>query len=441
MTELVRAYAQDNMSDGARRGMEAARLIWDDDPEIDAIIDPRTPVFARAMINSSVTILKSSRGLIKKMIQRAAAAAEDLAVAQFQGLVEVIQNADDVRATEVRFALREAESGRQLLIVHNGDPVTCHNVLGMALPFLTTKTERRDQRGRFGIGLKTLRRIASSIAIHSAPYHFSGDQLLFDWVEPEPGLPGFYAPATDTLLVLDVNEKFEVVELKNWFEEWQDDGLLFLACVDRFRWCDLNGVIVAERRLNFDAWSDAGYNRLYDDVIALKTRRVRGPTDSWTVWRGTLKVPEDLHPAHKARSGTTDLSVAIADGGTRPTLYIGFKTLVPISLPFSLDAHFDPSTSREAVIENRWNNWLIDRFADLVTEVACGLLRLDPKRAWSLIPLAVERVGKDEDRWLPGRFAQAFSATPKATGCLGLAVHMLQYSGHVIGHGPEFPCA
>lgn len=104
----------------AELGAEAARLIWDDAPEAGAIRDPRTPEFARAMIDTSVSILRSSRGLIKKMIDRAAAGAEDLAVAKFQGIIEVIQNADDVRAMEVRFALKDAPDGQQLLIVHNG---------------------------------------------------------------------------------------------------------------------------------------------------------------------------------------------------------------------------------------------------------------------------------------------------------------------------------
>jgi hypothetical protein len=178
---------------------------------------------------------------------------------QFQGLIEVIQNADDVRAAVVCFALRETKTGRQLLIVHDGEPVTCHNVLGMALPFLTTKTERKDQRGRFGIGLKTLKRIATSAAIHSAPYHFSGDQLHFDWVEPEPALPGFYDPQTDTMLVLDLREDFDEVELRDWFDAWEDEGLLFLASVSSFRWCNLSGATIAERTLAFEPWIEAGY--------------------------------------------------------------------------------------------------------------------------------------------------------------------------------------
>jgi hypothetical protein len=157
-------------------GLAAARLIWDDAPGVEAIEDPRSATFSQTVVDELARLLATSPGVLKKMMTGAASAAEDLNVGQFQGLVEVIQNADDVRATEVRFALREVSDRRQLLIVHNGQPVVCQNVLGMALPFLTTKTNRVDQRGRFGIGLKTLKRIATSIAIHSSPYHFSSDQ-------------------------------------------------------------------------------------------------------------------------------------------------------------------------------------------------------------------------------------------------------------------------
>jgi hypothetical protein len=79
--------------------------------------------------------------------------AEDLNFEAFQGLVEVLQNADDLGATTVRFGLvAEGESPR-LLIVHDGSPVTCHHVLAMTLPYLTTKSGDADQKGRFGIGL------------------------------------------------------------------------------------------------------------------------------------------------------------------------------------------------------------------------------------------------------------------------------------------------
>ncbi len=172
--------------------------------------------------------LQDTPSLIKNMIEQASAGAEGLAIAQFQGIIEVIQNADDVLATEVRLALRNTSKSRQLLIVHNGEPVTCHNVLGMALPYLTTKTDRTDQRGRFGIGMKTLKRIANSVAIHSAPYHFSGNLLQFSHISAETAIPAFYDPAIDTMLVIDLNKELEEEDLSS---NGSMHGTMTVSCV------------------------------------------------------------------------------------------------------------------------------------------------------------------------------------------------------------------
>ena len=233
-------------------GLQAAKLIWEDGPDLDELHDPRTSEFASAVIDGLSAALADAPGAIRKMMISASHAAEDLNVGQFQGLVEVIQNADDVRANEVRFMLRNNDGKSQLMVVHDGQPVACQHVLGMALPFITTKLQRIDQRGRFGIGLKTLRRIASAIAVHSAPYHFTGDQLSLARVEPEPGLPGFYDPASDTLLVLNLYDNFVPEELKNWFEGWEEDGLIFLGSVDRFRWCEAEGQPRLDRSVEKD---------------------------------------------------------------------------------------------------------------------------------------------------------------------------------------------
>jgi hypothetical protein len=408
MADLAETKLHHPSEGDAERGAEAARLIWEDGPEVEALIDPRTPAFARAVIDGLSHALHGSPGVIKKMMKNAQHAAADLNVSRFQGLVEVIQNGDDLSATEVRFALREHGGSQQLLVVHNGFPVTCQHVLGMSLPYLTTKTNRIDQRGRFGIGLKTLDRIAEAIAVHSAPYHFSGNQLSLAGRDPEPALDGFYDSTKDTLLVLDLKADFDELAFKEWFDSWEDDGLLFLGSVGRFRWCTIDGATIAEKTLKFETWKDPGFVSIHDGVLKISQRRVRSATRAWTVWKATVSVPVHLHPAHKARSDTTNLSIALPDRAANGTLYIGFKTLVPVGLTFSLDGQFDPSTAREGAIENPWNNWLIDCCADLVTDVATGLLASDPLLAWALIPLEHERVGKDEDRWLRGRFDGAF---------------------------------
>ncbi len=404
MTGAAEASLDDFTESDLERGAAAARLIWDDSAAADQLTDPRTPVFAHAVIDGLAAYLAASPGAMKKIMRNATQGAADLNVSQFQGLIEIIQNADDLRATEVRFAFRDNGERRQLLIVHDGQPVTCHHVLAMALPYLTTKTHRTDQRGRFGIGLKTLNRIALSIAIHSEPYHFSGHQTSLSRLEPEPALPGFYDPDRDTLFAIDLAQEFDDDGLKVWFKTWEDDGLLFLASVQRFCWCAIDGSIVAQKVLNFGGWSDAGFTSRHASITAIQRRRVESLSQAWTVWRATVNVPEKLHPSHKARSDTTDISVAVPDRPSTGRLYVGFKTLVPVGLVISLDGQFDPSTTREAIIENPWNAWLIERCADVAGDIATGLLLSEPSAAWTLIPLARERVGKEEDKWLRDLF-------------------------------------
>lgn len=125
------------------KGENAARLIIENDPTSTDINDPRTIEFANAMIDTAASKLKNAAGILKDLVERAAASAEGLAVATFQGIIEVIQNADDVRATQVWFALRSTNTGKQLLLVHDGAPVTCLNVLGMVLPYQTGLTPPR----------------------------------------------------------------------------------------------------------------------------------------------------------------------------------------------------------------------------------------------------------------------------------------------------------
>lgn len=389
-------------------GARAARMIWDDQPGVDDLIDPRTPVFANAVVTGLGSALASSPGALKRMMRGAAAAAEDLNVEPFQGLTEVIQNADDLRAPEVRFAFRETDAGRELLIVHNGQPVACQHVLGMALPFVTTKTNRTDQRGRFGIGLKTLKRIADDLAIHSAPYHFSGDQLSVQVVPAEEPLPGFYDPATDTMIVLRLKPDFSEDGLKAWFAEWEDDGLIFLTWVSSFRWCDLAGATLEGRTLTFSAWEKIALVGGRASIAALSRREIQSTAASWTVWRATLPVPGHLHPAHKARAEETRISIAVPSSAGAGSLYVGFKTRVAVGLSFSLDAQFDPSTTREALIESPWNNWLIERCGDVLGEIAYGRMLSAPKDAWRFVPVAVDYIGNEGDRWLRGGFAKSF---------------------------------
>jgi hypothetical protein len=397
-------------------GEAVAELIWKDDPAAAAVVDPRTSAFASAVIEQFSNFLAHTPGVIKKQMRSAASAAEDLNVEPFQGLVEVIQNADDLGATEVRFAVRKGAEKTELLIVHNGAPVTCHHVLAMALAFLTTKTNQPDQRGRFGIGLKTLRRIAASISIHSAPYHFSGDQSALHSLASEPVIPGFYDATRDTMVVLELKPDFEEDKLRIWFDAWGDDGLVFLSSVARFQWLNLDGELVADRRLTVTQRVTIKPALAFENMLELRHREARGSTESWDIWSAIFPVPAQLKPAHKSRSETARVSIAVPNEGSAGALFIGFKTRVPVDVSFLIDAPFDPSTARETMVENALNGWLIERCGELIAEVAAIMMLSEPMKAWRLVPVSSEHIGGEADRWLRGAFAASFAQARQVLG-------------------------
>lgn len=106
--------------------------------------------------------------------------------------------------------------------------------------------------------------------------------------------------------------------------------------------------------------------------------------------------------------------MAVPERSSQGGLYIGFKTRVPVTLGLSLDAQFDPSTARDQLIQNDWNNYLIDRSGDLLRDVAAELLVHEPAAAWKLIPLQREEVGADTDVWLRDQFGNALEQVRKA---------------------------
>jgi hypothetical protein len=407
---MANAVASDTLgTDDAHviEGAQAAELIWRDHPDARAVSDPRTSTFADVVIDVLAHSLATMPGAIGQVVSGAASAAEDLNVDPFQGLVEIIQNADDLGATEVRFAIRKNDASFQLLVVHNGRPVVCQNVLAMALPYLTTKRDDPKQKGKFGIGLNTLARISTGLSIHSKPYHFSVKHLALGRIVPEESVDQFYDLSSDTLIVLDLNTDFREDALRQWFDSWEEDGLLFLGSVCSFRWCDLAGQTLAQKSVFVTAWQPAILDRR-SEQIAARRRTVQADSVTWTIFSRDVAIPSELERSHKAKSDTATVSIAVPEKSTKTGVYVAFKTRVPTSLTISIDAQFDPSTAREELLDNAWNSWLIERIADLIVDIACGLLRSEPQSAWQIIPLAKEKVGNAATRWPRTAFDKAF---------------------------------
>ena len=401
-TEVVGGEGADRALILAARA--AAEMVWNEDAVAGQMPDPTDARFAAAFVEALNGHLQSAGRMIHRVLEGAARSAEGTNVEPFHGVVEVIQNADDQGAGEVRLLLRDGPRGRQMLLVHDGAPVTFHHVAGMMLPYVTTKEDDADQRGRFGIGLKTLRRISDGVSVHSGPYHFgSGVGVSILNVPAEANIDGFFDADAETMLVLDLVD-FEEAAFEAWFADWTDDGLVFLDQVRRFAWWK-DGDLLARRTLASE-WAASG------QTIAggtLEKRTVMAGTTKWIVHRALVPTPADHARAHKRTGSATPISVAVAGEHQLAGLFVGFRTRVPTSCPFSLDAQFDPSSSREGILDDGWNRWLVDRVGEVIAAAAMAMLRDDPAQAWQLVPLPEDTIGDAGTRWPRERFQDALA--------------------------------
>lgn len=369
------------------------------------MVDPLHPIFATEFVRALDGHIKSAGPMMHRVLEGAANSAEGTNVEPFHGVVEVVQNADDQHAGEVRLTLRDGPRGRQMLLVHDGQPVTLHHVAGMMLPYVTTKADDADLRGRFGIGLKTLRRISDAVAVHSGPYHFgSGAGVSILNVDAEPEISGFFDTARDTMLVLDLQD-FDEDAFESWFADWTDDALIFLDRVRRVAWHKDDEV--SARLTLASAWSAVG--KMADGSV-LERRSITAGQKLWTVSRAAVLVPPDRQRAHKRTATTTPVSVAFCNEFQLLGLYVGFQTRVSTHCPFAIDAQFDPSSSRESILDNPWNAWLVQRIGDVLGAAAVSLLEGGSSHAWQLVPVPNDTLGDAGTKWPREAFDTSMAA-------------------------------
>jgi hypothetical protein len=146
-------------SEHFQMGEEAARTLWKLGLDVGAVADPLTRDFAEGALQELEQLQEGTPGVLRQVLEGAQISAEQLNVEAFHGLIEVVQNADDLGASEVSVAVRKTGGRQTLLAVHNGKRVRLDHVLAMALAFVSTKRDDPSSKGRFGIGLKTLGRL------------------------------------------------------------------------------------------------------------------------------------------------------------------------------------------------------------------------------------------------------------------------------------------
>lgn len=403
-SSLRAAPAPDNL---AAQGAAAAELLLDEGVEAGTrIADPFKRAFSQALVDGLSAGLANPRGWMRNVLDGTGRIARNLNVEPEHGFVELVQNADDVGARTVRFAMSRRH-GREVLVVHNGKRVEAPHVLGMTLALVSTKPDDASATGKFGIGLKTVTRLADSFQVHCAPYHFAVVDQRLSAVPSRRSMPKlFRVDAPDTLLALSLRDDYPDDGLAEWFERFGPESLLFMRSVRRLELRADDGTLLAAHELK------RGRSRTVSLKLAgrrcnaeeLELRDAHGE-NTW--WRITVlrRPPSGVQRTDKATPAEAPFAVAYSSRPGTGRLFAGLPLAVGGSLPFSLNALFDTDAPRSDLLQGEWNKWVLDELAELSAAGAIRRLSASAATGWSAVPLQHELQGV-LNAWLARRLTE-----------------------------------
>ena len=379
--------------DEIRQAVDAVTSIWNEGIDFDSVRDPHTPRFASAALTELIRLRQATPKIFEDVLQGADLGASQLAVDDTHGLMEIVQNADDQQASLMRLGIRTVPEGTQLLVAHNGETIDIRDVIAMLFAFVSTKRDDPQAAGKFGVGLKTLSRIAYRIDVHCHPYHFSINGSEIAEIRPIDVQSFYESDSDDTMLVLWLRDGEYRDAVEQWALSWSAHDMLFLQSLKTFSWIRLeDGIPDFKRELHEPrdegeiSWRD-GLKTRHIEV----TRLVDDSEDQeWIRLDFETPAPARMERALKATGKTTTVSVALPSKQTDTVLYASLPTKISLSLPFAVGAAFDPNTARDRIQQTEWNGWLWQKVTELVSTVAAYLFEESPHDAWQLIPLTDE---------------------------------------------------
>ena len=370
------------LTDRMAAAEEAADFIFD--ARGDTAFEPRNTQEANAAVRRFAERYEALPEKIRQAFDTARDSGELLSSDRLQALAEIIQNADDAGASEVRFFAKSNE----LLVSHDGEPVRLQDILGFAIPWISTKIDQALPIGRFGIGLTTLRSLSAAFEVHCPPYHVRvGEPMLLPMKRPSLP-PSFQQTGWTTIRVPIETGALSSQEVEHWINQWNDSSLVFLRSVSRIAL--LSGADNPIRELNLSRVEDGLVKS--DDTVAMPTlRRQRAEASDgrlWAVYSGDFTSPAGVFRKGKPTETSTPVSVALPLRLTSSGMIHAGLPVAPTDLPLFVSAQFDPLTSRRDFANTEWNKALVGFVADLWTEAAIDLFSWDPKAAWNAMPIS-----------------------------------------------------
>ena len=367
----------------------ADRLFDARNDDVTPPFEPSTLLEARSAVQRLGERFQGLPGAISEALDAARESANLISSDRLQGIAEIIQNADDVDASQVWIML----GTNDLWICHDGSPVRLRHVLGFATPWLSTKGSEAGTTGRFGIGLMTLRALSNTLEIHCHPYHVQLGEPTLSPVDPTMPPLGLDVAGWTTLRVPLKPGDVDQEELEAWLNRWDDAALLFLRSVSRVTLLDQQGSLVRHLAVSRHDATEVSLDQRNPSQRVSRQRVEAADGRSWVVYGENTPTPDGVSRARKATEETTSVAIAFPQF---PVNHGQIHAGLPVTrthFPIFANAQFDPLTNRRDFADNEWNRALAPLVSALWSQASLDLFSRDPKAAWQAMPIPRESEG------------------------------------------------
>lgn len=291
-------------------------------------------------------------------------------------IYELLQNAEDPKATTVRFNLTDSA----VEFEHNGERLfTLKDVESITSIGNSTKRDDATSIGKFGVGFKAVFAYTNTPEIHSGNYHFR----IHDLVVPEiDGVSTLSKNIRETRFIFPFNNpkktpETAVKEIEIGLRNLGDNTLLFLSHIRRIDYTLPNGEIGWLQRIdhpNGRIEIQSAHPKTLSDLF-LNQQNI----SHWLHFQKEVEVTDDGKP----KTCNVAIAYSLAEDVNKKTAEKTWK-IVPLShgqvsiyfpaeketssLRFHLHAPFASTVARDSVRDCKANHLLRDCIAELILE-------------------------------------------------------------------------
>ena len=297
---------------------------------------------------------------------------EDLYPDTAHFIYELLQNAEDTKASEASFVLSEDT----LVFEHNGRPFDEDDIRGITDIGEGTKAEDDDTIGRFGIGFKAVFPYTETPRIWSPTYAFEISEMVLPSELPRDPTLG---SRTRFEFAFNSEKKPRDVafsEVRDGLKEISDKTLLFLSRIEEIQWRIEGG---REGRLLRVPHSDRHIEILREidgrptesSHYLRFTEPVEGLGHQYVAIAFELEPLPGYDPSKTRRSFAGQFRIVPAGRGCVAVYFTAAKETS--NLRFHLHAPFVPELSRSSIKDTRANEPLFRQLADLAARSLCTI--------------------------------------------------------------------